>query len=59
MSFGAPGSKTQQATQQAKEKSKELLHTAGIFGGKASKAGKGLLAKGKSRWLSSHGDKVD
>lgn len=59
MGFGAQGSKTQQATQQAKEKSKELLHSAGIFGGKASKAGKGLLAKGKSRWLGGHGDKVD
>jgi hypothetical protein len=39
-------------------KSKELLHTAGIFGGRASKAGKGLLAKGKSRFKGS-GDKVE
>ncbi|KAF5867855.1 uncharacterized protein Bfra_007050 [Botrytis fragariae] len=40
-------------TQQVQAKGKELLHTAGIFGGKAGKAGfqagKGLLAKGKNR----------
>ncbi|KAG9228590.1 hypothetical protein BJ875DRAFT_233413 [Amylocarpus encephaloides] len=41
-------------------KGKELLHTAGIFGGKAGKAGKGLLAKGKSRLRGSGGgDKVE
>jgi hypothetical protein len=47
------------STQQVQAKSKELLHTAGIFGGKASKAGKGLLAKGKSRFRGGAGDKVD
>ncbi|QSZ32146.1 hypothetical protein DSL72_001716 [Monilinia vaccinii-corymbosi] len=40
-------------TQQVQAKGKEFLHTAGIFGGKAGKAGfqagKGLLAKGKNR----------
>lgn len=46
-------------TQQVQAKGKELLHTAGIFGGKAGKAGKGLLAKGKSRFRGSGGDKVD
>ncbi|OBT60441.1 hypothetical protein VE03_10546 [Pseudogymnoascus sp. 23342-1-I1] len=51
--FGSTSSKT---TQQVQAKSKELLHTAGIFGGRASKAGKGLLAKGKSRFKGS-GDK--
>ncbi|KFY14314.1 hypothetical protein V492_02695, partial [Pseudogymnoascus sp. VKM F-4246] len=51
--FGSTSGKT---TQQMQAKSKELLHTAGIFGGKASKAGKGLLAKGKSRFKGS-GDK--
>jgi hypothetical protein len=44
------------SSQQVQAKGKELLHTAGIFGGKAGKAGKGLLAKGKSRL---RGDKVD
>jgi hypothetical protein len=47
------------STQQVQAKSKELLHTAGIFGGKGMKAGKGLLAKGKSRFRGSGGDKVD
>ncbi|KFY19062.1 hypothetical protein V493_08165, partial [Pseudogymnoascus sp. VKM F-4281 (FW-2241)] len=51
--FGSTSGKT---TQQMQAKSKELLHTAGIFGGRASKAGKGLLAKGKSRFKGS-GDK--
>lgn len=56
--FGSASSKTTQQVQQVQAKSKELLHTAGIFGGRASKAGKGLLAKGKSRFKGS-GDKVD
>lgn len=43
---------------QVQAKGKEFLHTAGIFGGKAGKAGKGLLAKGKSRFRVG-GDKVD
>lgn len=46
-------------TQQVQAKGKELLHTAGIFGGKAGKAGKGLLAKGKSRLRGTGGDKVE
>lgn len=52
-------------TQQVQAKGKELLHTAGIFGGKAGKAGKGLLAKGKTKLQQARGaggtggDKVD
>ncbi|KAI6247596.1 hypothetical protein HI914_04171 [Erysiphe necator] len=46
--------------QQVQAKGKELFHTAGILSGKAGKAGMGLLAKGKSRLLSTEGDdKVD
>ncbi|PVH78521.1 hypothetical protein DL98DRAFT_590265 [Cadophora sp. DSE1049] len=45
--FSSAGSKI--TTQQVQAKGKELLHTAGIFGGKAGKAGKGLLAKGKNK----------
>jgi hypothetical protein len=46
--------------QQVQAKGKELLHSAGIFGGKAGKAGKGLLAKGKNKLRGSGaGDKVD
>ena len=50
---------TKLSTQQVQAKGKELLHTAGIFGGKAGKAGKGLLAKGKSRLRGAGGEKVD
>ncbi|ATZ51011.1 hypothetical protein BCIN_06g04640 [Botrytis cinerea B05.10] len=51
-------------TQQVQAKGKEFLHTAGIFGGKAGKAGfqagKGLLAKGKNRLRAAgSSDKVD
>jgi hypothetical protein len=48
-------------TQQVQAKGKELLHTAGIFGGKAGKAGKGLLAKGRNKLKAAggSGDKVD
>ena len=45
---------------QVQAKGKELLHSAGIFSGKAGKAGKGLLAKGKNKLRGSGaGDKVD
>ena len=41
----------------ATQKGKDLLHSAGIFGGKANNAAKGFFAKGKSRFRG--GDKVD
>ena len=45
--------------QQVQAKSKELLHSAGIFGGKANVAAKGLFSKGKSKLRGSSGaDKV-
>lgn len=47
-------------SQQVQSKGKELFHTAGILSGKAGKAGKGLLAKGKNKLLSTGGgDKID
>lgn len=51
-------------TQQVQAKGKEFFHTAGMFGGKAGKAGfqagKGLLAKGKNRLRAAgSSDKVD
>jgi len=47
-------------TQQVQAKGKEFLHTAGVFGGKAGKVGKGLLAKGKNKLRGAGGgDKVD
>ena len=39
-------------------KGKDLLHSAGVLGGKTSNAAKGFFAKGKSKWRGS-ADKVD
>ncbi|OCL14837.1 hypothetical protein AOQ84DRAFT_370920 [Glonium stellatum] len=45
---------------QMQAKGKDLLHTAGVLGGKATIGAKGLFAKGKSRFRSSgSADKVD
>ena len=56
----SPAGSGKLTSQQVQAKGKELLHTAGIFGGKAGKAGKGLLAKGKNKLRGSgSGDKVD
>ncbi|KAF2202223.1 hypothetical protein GQ43DRAFT_317255 [Delitschia confertaspora ATCC 74209] len=44
----------------ASAKGKDLLHTAGVLGGKGMTSAKGLFAKGKSRFRASgSGDKVD
>jgi hypothetical protein len=57
-SFSPAGNKL--TTQQVQAKGKEFLHSAGVFGGKAGKAGKGLLAKGKNKLRGAGGgDKVD
>lgn len=54
------GSGGKMSSQQVQAKSKELLHTAGVFGGKANVAAKGLFSKGKSKLKSSGGtEKVD
>ena len=37
------------SSQQVQAKGKDLLHTAGVFGGKANVAAKGLFSKGKSK----------
>ncbi|KAE9362632.1 hypothetical protein N431DRAFT_391583 [Stipitochalara longipes BDJ] len=47
LGFSPAGNKI--STQQVQAKGKEFLHSAGVFGGKAGKAGKGLLAKGKNK----------
>ncbi|KAK4985940.1 hypothetical protein LTR50_005603 [Elasticomyces elasticus] len=55
--IGASGRNT---GQQMQAKGKDLLHTAGVLGGKASVGAKGLFAKGKSRFRTSSGnEKVD
>ena len=48
------------STQQVQIKGKDLLHSAGVFGGKANVAAKGLFSKGRSKFRGSGGpDKVD
>ncbi|KAI9822971.1 MAG: hypothetical protein M1826_000304 [Phylliscum demangeonii] len=54
------GSSTNKITAgQVQAKGKELLHSAGVLGGKANVAAKGFFAKGKSKWRASTADKVD
>ena len=51
-SFGyspSGGSSGKLSSQQVQAKGKDLLHTAGVFGGKANVAAKGLFSKGKSK----------
>jgi hypothetical protein len=40
-------------------KGKDLLHSAGVLGGKGMSGAKGLFAKGKSKLKEARGDKVD
>lgn len=44
---------------EAKEKGRDLIHSAGVFGGKAGGAAKGFLAKGRSRFGNRGSEKVD
>lgn len=54
------GGSSKLATQQVQAKGKDLLHNAGVFGGKANVAAKGLFSKGRSRLRGGMGaDKVD
>lgn len=47
------------SSQQMQARGKDLLHSAGIFGGKANVAAKGLFSKGKSKLKGGNADKVD
>ena len=49
------GSGGKLSSQQVQAKGKDLLHSAGIFGGKANVAAKGLFSKGKSKLRGSSG----
>ena len=49
------GSNGKISSQQVQAKGKDLLHTAGVFGGKANVAAKGLFSKGKSKLRGSGG----
>ncbi|KAL8771979.1 MAG: hypothetical protein Q9209_002644 [Squamulea sp. 1 TL-2023] len=55
-SSGGGGGKL--SSQQMQARGKDLLHTAGLFGGKANVAAKGLLSKGKSRFRGGNADKA-
>ena len=44
------------SSQQVQAKGKDLLHTAGVFGGKANVAAKGLFSKGKSKLRAASGN---
>ena len=43
------GSSGRSSSQQVQAKSKEFLHSAGVFGGRANTAAKGLFSKGRSK----------
>lgn len=49
------GSGNKISSQQVQAKGKDLLHTAGVFGGKANVAAKGLFSKGKSKLRAASG----
>ena len=49
------GSSSKISGQQVQAKGKDLLHSAGVFGGKANVAAKGLFSKGKSKLRGSSG----
>ncbi|KAI4243510.1 MAG: hypothetical protein LQ352_007018 [Teloschistes flavicans] len=46
------------STQQVQARGKDLLHSAGVFGGKANVAAKGLFSKGKSKLRGGNADKA-
>ncbi|KAE8379205.1 hypothetical protein BDV26DRAFT_173182 [Aspergillus bertholletiae] len=45
--------------QHVEQRGKDFLHTAGVFGGKAGEAAKGLFAKGRSKFKGGGSDKVE
>lgn len=49
------GSSGKMSSQQVQAKGKDLLHTAGVFGGKANVAAKELFSKGKSKFRAASG----
>ena len=56
---GGAGSSARMNSQQVQAKGKDLLHSANVFGGKASTISKGLFAKGRSRFKGGSSEKVD
>lgn len=58
-SAGVAGSGVRMSSQQVQARGKDLLHSANVFGGKASTISKGLFAKGRSRFKGGSSEKVD
>ncbi|KAL8805061.1 MAG: hypothetical protein Q9223_004881 [Gallowayella weberi] len=56
--FSASGGSVKLSSQQMQARGKDLLHTAGVFGGKANVAAKGLFSKGKSKFRGGNADKA-
>ncbi|KAL8760783.1 MAG: hypothetical protein Q9184_003042 [Pyrenodesmia sp. 2 TL-2023] len=56
--FSPSSGNTKLSSQQMQARGKDLLHTAGVFGGKANVAAKGLFSKGKSRFRGGNADKA-
>ncbi|KAI4194792.1 MAG: hypothetical protein LQ350_007562 [Teloschistes chrysophthalmus] len=58
-SFYTPSTSTGKlSAQQVQARGKDLLHSAGVFGGKANVAAKGLFSKGKSKFRGGNADKA-
>ena len=58
-SAGSAASGVRMSSQQVQARGKDLLHSANVFGGKASTISKGLFAKGRSRFKGGSSEKVD
>lgn len=56
---GGAGSGVRMSSQQVQARGKDLLHSANVFGGKATTISKGLFAKGRSRFKGGSSEKVD
>ncbi|KAL8720090.1 MAG: hypothetical protein Q9225_002997 [Loekoesia sp. 1 TL-2023] len=55
----SPASSGKLSSQQMQARGKDLLHSAGVFSGKANVAAKGLFSKGRSKFRGGNADKVD
>ena len=57
--YSPTASSNKLSSQQMQARGKDLLHSAGVFSGKANVAAKGLFSKGKNRLKGGNADKVD
>ncbi|KAL8995753.1 MAG: hypothetical protein Q9169_004581 [Polycauliona sp. 2 TL-2023] len=56
--YSPSGGSVKLSSQQMQTRGKDLLHTAGLFGGKANVAAKGFFSKGKSKFRGANADKA-